>query len=103
MATSKSKKAAPKRDDTTTDPSIEAAGNALEKATNQPGKMTDKDIAVATQDDGTDLPHNTANADAADAMAQDRAAAHGKPDPDHPRVKSGEHGYHHGQGGGAGL
>lgn len=92
---------APKRDDTTTEPSIEAATNALEKAQADPAKLTNTDIKVASQDDGSDLPHNTANADAADAMAQDRDAAKGKEDDSDPGAQRRQ--YFGGQGGAAGL
>jgi hypothetical protein len=67
---------------------------AIEKAANQPETLTNADIKTVMADDGTDLPHNTANADAAETLEQNRAEAKGDET---------ERGYFHGHGGAAGI
>jgi hypothetical protein len=75
----------------------EGEGTKLAQVEN-PAKLTDKEIKRISGDDGSDDPENTANADAAEAMKQDRAEAKGKDD-DH----DGERGYFAGQGGAQGI
>jgi hypothetical protein len=60
-----------------------------------PAKVTDAQIQDITKDDGTDLPHNTANADAAETLKQNRDDA--KSD-EQPRNAA----FHGNGGGGAG-